>query len=439
MSDHHVSFKDLPKGGEVFEPAKASKVITAFLVLGVLGLAGSVYYFINESTRPAFAYSWLFAIFFSFTFVCGGCFWILLHNASNSSWGVVIRRLFENLGMLAIPLFVLAVPLLLEPVNEHLYEWMGHHRTAADHAHHDHSTVAEALHHMAEKDPHVHPLVEKFGYLNISSWFSWNTRFIAYFVILGLIAWRLRGKFLLQEKDGDLKHTIKARAFACVMLFPFALTVTFASVDWLMSLDYLWFSTMWGVYIFAGCAWSSMALMFLIVTYLRSLGYLQKVVSMEHYHLMGKLLFAFTVFWAYIAFSQYFLIWYANIPEETRFYFIRNTEGWRDLSIFIVIGHFVAPFILLLSQPRKKNPAVICAVAVWVILMHLVDIYWNIIPERGPSLGAGIVVKNAWVGDIVALCAVFGTLGYWYLRSLGKHSLYAIRDPRLIESINVKN
>lgn len=160
---------------------------------------------------------------------------------------------------------------------------------------------------------------------------------------------------------------------------------------------------------------------------------------MEHYHLMGKLLFAFTVFWAYIAFSQYFLIWYANIPEETRFYFIRNTEGWRDLSIFIVIGHFVAPFILLLSQPRKKNPTVICAVAVWVILMHLVDIYWNIIPERGPSLGAGIVVKDAWIGDVVALCAVFGTLGYWYLRSLGKHSLYAIRDPRLIESINVKN
>jgi len=100
MSDHHVSFKDLPKGGEVFEPAKASKVITAFLVLGVLGLAGSAYYFFNAATRPAFTYSWLFAIFFSFTFVCGGCFWILLHNASNSSWGVVIRRLFENLARL---------------------------------------------------------------------------------------------------------------------------------------------------------------------------------------------------------------------------------------------------------------------------------------------------------------------------------------------------
>ena len=439
MSDHHVSFKDLPQGGEVFEPAKASKVITAFLALAVIGLAGSAYFFFSKDKLPAFTYSWLFAIFFAFTFVCGGCFWILLHNASNSSWGVVIRRLFENLGALAVPLFVLATPLLFEPVNKHLYEWMGHHRTAAEHAHHDHSSVADALHHMAESDPHLHPLVEKFGYLNISSWFSWNSRFVAYFLILGLIAWRLRGMFLKQEKDGDIKHTIKARAFACLMLFPFALTVTFAAVDWLMSLDYLWFSTMWGVYIFAGCAWSSMALMFLILTYVRSLGYLQKVVSMEHYHLMGKLLFAFTVFWAYIAFSQYFLIWYANIPEETRFYFIRNTGSWRDLSIFLVIGHFVAPFVLLLSQPRKKNPLVICAIAVWVILMHLVDIYWNVIPERGPSLGAGVVVDGAWVGDVVALCAVVGTLGYIYLRSLGKNSLYATRDPRLIESINVKN
>ena len=445
MSDHHVSFKDLPQGGEIFEPAKASKVITAFLALAVLGLAGSAYFFFDEAKRPAFAYSWLFAIFFCFTFVCGGCFWILLHNASNSSWGVVIRRLFENLGALAIPLFVLATPLLVPQVNENLYEWMVHHRTAAEHAHHDTTgatSVADALHHMAESNPHLHALVEKFGYLNIP---GWTVRFVGYFLVLAFIAVHLRKKFVAQEKDGDVKHTIKARAFACLMLFPFALTVTFAAVDWLMALDYFWFSTMWGVYIFAGSAWSSMALMFLIVTYLRSLGYLQKVVTMEHYHLMGKLLFAFTVFWAYIAFSQYFLIWYANIPEETRFYFIRNTGVWRDVSIFIVIGHFIAPFLGLLSQPRKKNPFLICAIAVWVILMHLIDIYWNIIPERGPSLGPKFLpeghvdVPGAWVGDAVALCAVFGSLGYWYLRSLGKHSLYAFRDPRLIESINVKN
>jgi hypothetical protein len=153
-----------------------------------------------------------------------------------------------------------------------------------------------------------------------------------------------------------------------------------------MSLDYNWFSTMWGVYIFRRLR--------LVLDgafdprpHLAAQPWLpEKVVTDEHYHLMGKLLFAFTVFWAYIAFSQYFLIWYANITEETRFYLTRNTEGWRGISIFIVVGHFVGPFLLLLSQPRKKNPVVVSLVCLWIIFMHLVDIYWNIIPERGPPL-----------------------------------------------------
>jgi hypothetical protein len=435
MSDHYVSSHDLPKGGEKFEPAKASKLIGILGAIGGLGILGSIFLFMSESSRPSFSYSWLFAIFFAFTIVAGGCFWILLHNASNSSWGVVIRRLFENLAMLAIPLFVLALPLLFPKVQTHLWEWMNHHREAAAHAVEHGGTTAEALHHMSLENPHLHPLVEKFGYLNLG---FWHFRFFFYFIVFGLIGWYLRNQFIQQEKDGDIKHTIRARQFSCIMLFPFALTITFAAVDWLMGLDYLWFSTMWGVYIFAGSAWSSMAIMFLIVSYLKSLGYL-KIVGSEHYHLMGKLLFTFTVFWAYIAFSQYFLIWYANIPEETRFYYIRNTEGWRWVSIFLVLGHFIVPFVGLLSQPRKKDTFKICMIATWVLLMHIVDLYWNVIPERGPSLGKGVVVEGAWIGDVVAFCAVFGTLGYLYLRNLGSNSLYAWRDPRLVESINVKN
>lgn len=430
MSHHHVSFKDLPENGEKFEPAKASKLITALLLMAVIGLGGSLVYFLmGDSTQKAgFAYSWLYAIFIGFTFVAGSVFWIMLHNASNSGWGVSIRRLFENLGVLALPLLVLALPLVIpSPLQDTLWEWIGHQKKHVDY---------DGLHHAAEVNHHLHPLVSKYGYLNIG---FWSFRFVAYFLILWYIAKSLRGYFLKQEKDGSVMHTIKAREFSCRWLLFFALTVTFAAVDWIMSLDYLWFSTMWGVYHFAGCAWSSMAVMILIVTYLRSLGYLQKVVSEEHYHLMGKLLFAFTVFWAYIAFSQYFLIWYANIPEETRFYLVRNTEGWRDVSIFIVIGHFVAPFLALLSQPRKKKPTAICAVAIWVLLMHFVDIYWNIIPERGPSLGKGVILPGAWVGDVLAVVGVLGLLGYLYFRSLGKNSLYAYRDPRLLESANVRN
>lgn len=431
---HHVTHNDLPQGGEKFEPAKGSKVINAFGAAGALGLIGSIYFF--WAHPDTFAYSWLFAFFFAFTFVAGACFWILLHNASNSGWGVAIRRLWEQLANMILPLAIFGLPLLCPLVQKHLWEWMNHHRAAAqavgEHAH----SVKEALHHMAESNTHLHILVQKYGYLNINFWYF---RFAFYVFVLWHIASVLRGKSVQQEQDGDIKHTIKSRTFSCRWLFFFALTVTFAAVDWLMTLDYSWFSTMWGVYIFAGCAWSSMAATILLVTWLRSLGYLRKVVTAEHYHLMGKLLFAFTVFWAYIAFSQYFLIWYANITEETRFYLTRNTEGWRWVSIFILAGHFVAPFVLLLSQPRKKKASVMTGVCVWILFMHLVDIYWNIIPERGPSLGVGVWINGAWWGDLVALLAVVGSLGFLFLRSLARYSLYPWRDPRLLESANVVN
>lgn len=434
---HHVTFNDLPQGGEKFEPAKGAKLIGALGLIGAIGLAASLYFFIFST--DTFAYSWLFAVFFGFTFVAGGCFWILLHSVSNSSWGVAVRRLWEKLANMVPVIFLLATPLLIPQVQKPLYEWMGHHRAAAEHAHHDNTTVKEALHHMADANPHLHILVTKFGYMNLNSWFSWYTRFFFYFLVLWFIARKLFGRSIKQDQDGDIKHTIKSRQFSSVILLFYALTVTFAAYDWLVGLDYSWFSTMWGVYIFAGCAWASMALSILVATWLKSLGYLQKVVTDEHFHLMGKLLFAFTVFWAYIAFSQYFLIWYANITEETRFYLIRNTEGWRWVSIFILVGHFVGPFLLLLSQPRKKNPFYITLVCLWVLFMHVVDMYWNVIPERGPSLGIGVWVDGAWVQDVAALCAVVGTMGFLYLRSLAKHSLYPWRDPRLLESVNVVN
>ncbi len=428
MSHHHVSFKDLPAGGEKFEAAKASKLTSVLGALGGLGLLGSVILFSMGDTRPGFAYSWLFAIFIGFTLCVGGVFWTLLHNAINASWGVSVRRLFETLGCMAIPLFFLALPLLFPFVQTHLWPWMNHHREAG---------TLEGLEKMAEENPHLHVLTEKFGYLNL---YFWYFRFAFYFGALGFMAWYMRKRFLTQEVDGSIKHTVRTRQFACTMLLPFALTVTFAAVDWLMGLDFNWFSTMWGVYIFAGCAWSSMALVILVTAYLRSIGYLKQVVTGEHFHLMGKLLLTFTIFWAYVTFSQYFLIWYANIPEETRFYLIRNTEGWNWVAgLGLLLGHFVIPFVLLLQQQLKKNISFICGICVWVLCMHVLDIYWNIIPMRGPTLGVGVLVPGAWWGDIVAFCAVIGTLGFFYFRGLSRHSLYAWRDPRLVESINVRN
>ncbi|HEY1051807.1 MAG TPA: hypothetical protein VGE39_18680 [Prosthecobacter sp.] len=441
---HHVTFNDLPQGGEKFEPAKGAKLINALGLLGAIGLAASLFFFFFST--DTFAYSWLFAVFFAFTLVAGGCFWILLHSVSNSSWGVAVRRVWENLASMILVVAILASPLLLPQVQKPLYEWMNHHRKAAIEAkHHDEAhpgahatTVKQSLHHMSHDNPHLHVLVTKYGYMNLTFWYI---RFVLYFLILWYITRTLVGKSLKQDHDGDIKHTLAARRFCARWMLFYALTVTFAAYDLLVGLDYTWFSTMWGVYIFAGCAWASMALSILVVIWLKSLGYLQKVVTEEHFHLMGKLLFAFTVFWAYIAFSQYFLIWYANITEETRFYLTRNTEGWRFVSIFILVGHFVGPFLLLLSQPRKKNLFYTTLVCLWVLFMHVVDMYWNVIPERGPSLGHGVLSPGPlpWLQDIAAFCGVVGCLGFFYLRSFAKQSLYPWRDPRLIESINVVN
>jgi hypothetical protein len=442
MSSHSLSLNDLPRDGERLDLAKVSKVNGILLVVGGLGTLLSLAYLLGafgKESQKAFAYSWLFAFFFFFTITNGGIFWTMLQHISNSGWSVAVRRFFENLGSNVKWMAFFALPFLLIPnVQDALWEWMVIHKEAAHHAHDHGGTVKETLHHMAEADPHVHVLVGKYGYLNINAWYI---RAVLYFVLLGGIIGLLHRWSIKQDSDGLFKHTFRSRALCAFPLLIYALCVTFSAVDWVMSMDYTWFSTMWGVYIFAGGAWAAMAMSILALTYVRSNGYLQKIVSVEHYHLMGKLLFAFTVFWAYIGFSQFFLIWYANITEETRFYLLRNTGGWWYVSNVLVWGHFVATFVLLLSAGRKKRPEMMTILCLWILLMHAVDIYWLIIPERAPSLthGHDLWLKGAWVGDVIAFLGIGGLVAWAYLRRLAKASLYPCRDPRLLESVTAVN
>jgi hypothetical protein len=211
-----------------------------------------------------------------------------------------------------------------------------------------------------------------------------------------------------------------------------ALSLTFAAIDWLMSLDFHWQSTMWGVYIFAGSAGSAMALLVLIVTALRKSGHLQ-LVNTEHYHIMGKFMLAFSIFWAYIGFSQYMLIWYANMPEETSYFVRRTTETWWYLSLFLVIGRFFMPFPFLLFQGTKKNPKYLCIVAGWILCMQFLDLYVVILPmfhQKGVALN--LLDITSWVG-------IGGTLGFFFVKSLSKSSLFPVRDPRVQESIRLSN
>jgi fucose 4-O-acetylase-like acetyltransferase len=272
-------------------------------------------------------------------------------------------------------------------------------------------------------------LDNKAAFLNHN--FFW-VRYVAYFLGLGGFAVALRSTSMAQDEDGASRHTFRLRKLAIGGLPVMAVCLTFAAVDWLMGLDYHWFSTMWGVYIFAGAAGSSMALLVLIITGLKKAGYL-KAVNLEHYHIMGKFMLAFTVFWAYIAYSQYMLIWYANIPEETIYFKIRNTEGWHALTTILVLGRFFIPFPILLFQGTKKNPKFLCAVACWIIAMQLLDHYIIVLPSLHQT---GV---SPSVYDFASVLAVAGAAAGFFFRRLASANIFPNRDPRLSGSVALTN
>ena len=436
---HHVTSADIAIHGDHLDNSKVAKV--KILALGVAGIGTVVsllglFGVFGEWFQGTFAYSWVFAFYFFLTLSIGGVFWTLLHNVSNSGWGTSVRRTFENLGSTFPWIFLFGIPLLFPQVNQYLYEWMNIHRATPDG-----QTVKEHLHHAD------HLLYAKQWFMNMPFWYG---RFIFYGVGLTAVIYFLRKLSTAQDTDPNpgTERLFAARKHSTYTLIIFALTITFTGFDFVMALDYKWFSTMWGVYLFAGSTLNSMAVIILVCTFLKSRGHLKHVTGPEHFHIMGKLLFAFTTFWAYIAFSQYFLIWYANITEETSYFLIRNTDGWNTGMIFLVFGHFIVPFVVLLQAWLKKNPKYLSIMAVYTLCMHALDHYLIVIPERGVSLGnikpeifgkITPAIDGAFWGDILAFVTIGAAFLFFLLRALGQHSLYPNRDPRILESANLSN
>jgi len=388
--------------GEYFE---SSRFAGLSLVLGVVAVIALALCLVGAFVSPhQFSYSWLFAFGFFFT-ICAGCFfWTIVHHATDAEWSVVVRRQLENIAALLTVLAVLFVPILL--LRHHLYSWM------------DIPRGVEAA------------LDSKRAYLNSQFFVLRAVVFLGFFLLAALA---LRRFSVLQDKDGNPRFTIDMRKMSFISLPMFALCLTFGAFDWFMSLNYRWFSTMFGVYIFAGTAGSSMALLVVVITALRQAGYLKDVITVEHYHIMGKWMLAFCVFWAYIGFGQYMLIWYANIPEETQFFITRNTQSWWAMSMLLVVGRFFIPFPILLMQSVKKHPHQLAILAGWMLFMQMLDIYIIVLPALH---GTGVHVS---IWDLVSLIAIGATLAFVYLRLLPRTSLFPVRDPRLIESLNLVN
>ena len=388
--------------GEYFESGRFAGLS---VLLGAIAFVTLILSVVGAYIEPEqFAFSWLFSLAVVFT-LCAGCFfWTIVHYATDAEWTVVVRRQLENVASMFLIVALLFIPVLL--LRHHLYGWM------------------------STPPGQDHLLDAKRAYLN---WEFFLTRAAITFVFFIIASQLLRRLSIRQDKDGNPQYTLTLRKVSFVSLPLFALCLTFGACDWLMSLDYKWFSTMWAVYIFAGAAGSSMSLLVLIITGLRRAGYLKDVVTIEHYHIMGKWMLAFSVFWAYIGFSQYMLIWYANIPEETLYFLARNTGSWWGLSLLLVFGRFFGPFALLLTQSIKKNPHRLAWMAAWIILMQMVDMYVIVMPAFH---GTGVQVS---VWDFVSLIAMGSTLAFFFLRLLPRSSLFPVRDPRLLESLKLTN
>lgn len=356
-----------------------------------------------------FQHAWLLACAFFLTISLGALFFVILQHLVRAGWSVVVRRIAELAAANVLVVAVLVLPLVVLAAmgDGSLWSW-------ADPA------SAEG-----------HPLIaKKAAFLN-GTFFA--VRCAIYFGAWILIArWFLR-RSLQQDEARDTLPTEAAERRAPPAMIAFALTISFASFDLLMSLSPEWYSTIFGVYVFAGSVIAFVSTAILMLRFLQSRGILRDRVGVEHYHDLGKLLFAFVFFWGYIAFSQFMLIWYADIPEETHWFHVRFEGSWKYVSALLLFGHFVLPFAGLLSRHAKRRLGVLTFWAVWMLAMHAVDLFWLIAP--GVAHGAALVDPL----DLLAFLAVGGAWTFGLMRLAADRALVPVGDPRLHESLAFEN
>jgi len=370
--------------------------------LGVLALAGAALLAGRDPSR--FFHSYLTAFFFFLSFALGGIFFVLLQHLTRAGWSVVVRRLAEDVAA-TMPLFaVLFVPLAFG--THALYHWSHEEAVAHD----------EILAHKA-------PWLNEGRFLAVA---------VLYFAVWCFLGWWYRRESRRQDETGEVAITARLQRWSALGIIAYAITQTLASFDWLMSLDPHWYSTIYGVYVFSGSTVAILALLIALGLLLQRSGALRGVVSFEHYHDLGKLLLGFVVFWAYIAFSQFMLIWYAALPEETGWYARRWEQGWQTYSIALVVIHFGAPFFFLLLRDVKRRRLTLGLSAAWLVAAHYLDLYWLVMPSLLETPGFHLQDALCFVG----VGGLFvGTLA-WVLR---RRAVVPLRDPRLGESMAFEN
>jgi hypothetical protein len=259
--------------------------------------------------------------------------------------------------------------------------------------------------------------------------------FATFIIIAGL----LRRWSFNTDTTGDINNTHKARRLSSIGLFLCAGAATMGAIDWLKSLEYHWFSTMYGVWFFAASMRAALATILILSVVLAARGYLKGILKQSHRYDIGCMMLAFTVFWAYISFSQYFLVYNANIPEETFWYNIREKNGWWPISMCLVFGHFLIPFLILLWYKTKVVVWRTVAISAWILTFHIIDLYWNILPGKIPADNAyGYTVRpfTVEIFDIAAIIGIGGFCVWGFCRSMNRAEPIPVRDPNIENSLN---
>lgn len=398
----------IPEDVEITSSSLWSKLPIIGLVLGVIGLAGTFATF--GANKDYVLHSYLFAFMTVLSVSLGALAFVLIQHVVRAGWSATLRRIAENAAKAVWVFALLFIPIAV--FAQDIFPWM--------------------------QEAHIDALVEKKApYLNTTFFFI---RAAAYFAIWIVLTWLLHKQSVAidtaspEEKERRTRFLWKLSAGG---IFLYGLSQTFASFDWLMSLQPHWYSTMFGVYYFAGSMLGLYSFLTLVVMGLQRAGIVKEAVTTEHYHDLGKFIFGHTVFWAYIAFSQFVLIWYANIPEEVEFFYHRAhpDHGWATLSYALPILNFFVPFFFLLSRHLKRSRMALAIGAAYTLVVHVLDVYWLVLPTVSD---ASFLDSRMWI-DIAALVGVGGV----FLAVFGWHQkqnrVVAVGDPRIAESLVHEN
>lgn len=398
------------EGSDYQAPAELSRWRN--LALGVGGICALIILLVAIAVpdqREIALRAWLLGFMFSCSLGVGGLGILILQYLTGGAWGVVIRRVVEACSRTIFPVLpILFIPIALGVTN--LYEW--------SHLPND-------------------PVIQHRGWY--LTWGGFVGRAVVYFALWAVMQYLLNGWSAKQDKSADYEESAKwlgtATAFCGPTMVIFVLVVSFATIDWTMTLDPHWFSTMWGFLYVAGWSLSCFSFAVVILAYLSDKAPMNRVLGKRHFHDIGKLMLALVMVWAYFNFSQFLIIWSGNIPEETVWYLARMEHGWGWIGLILILFHFAFPYLVLLSRDIKRNAKYLAMMAAFILFLRIIDVFYHIAPSPSTTGAESLHFNAFWILYLLGPLAVGGIWLSFFFRELASRPLVPIKDPFLENAI----